>query len=81
MEAFWMVAGPIVMGLAAVGAVLFIKITRRRQATRAGQLGGAVPANPLSAADARRMRRRYGVAAAVVAGVLLAAAAAIGIGT
>lgn len=71
-----MVAWPVLMGLGAAGAVLFIKIARRRQATRRGQLGGAVPARPLSAGDARRMRRRYGVTAAMVIGVLLAVAAA-----
>lgn len=74
MEAFWTLAGPVLMGLAAVGAVLLIKITRRRQATRSGQLGGTVPANPLSATDARRMSHRYGVAAAIVAGLVIVAA-------
>jgi hypothetical protein len=75
MEAFWTLAGPVLMGLAAVGAVLWIKITRRRQATQSGPFGGAVPANPLSAADARRMSRRYGMVAGVL--VLLIVLAAI----
>lgn len=74
MEAFWVMAVPILMGLAAVGALLFIKIARRRQATSTGHLGGTVPANPLSHADARKMSRRYGVAAAVVVALLVAAA-------
>lgn len=72
MDAFYLIAGPVLLGLAAAGAVLFIKITRRRQATRSGQFGGAVPARPMSAAHARRLSRRYAAAAALVAGALAA---------
>lgn len=71
MEAFWLVALPIVMAVVAAGAVLAIKVTRRRQATRSGDLGGTVPANPLSAADARQMLWRYGLTAALIAAVLV----------
>jgi hypothetical protein len=77
MEAFWLVALPIVMAFIAAGAVLGIKVTRRRQATRSGDLGGTVPARPLSAADARRMLWRYGVTAALVAAVLVAVGVAM----
>lgn len=70
------IAGPLLMGLFAVGVVLSIKIARRRGATRSGSLGGTVPANPLSAADARRMIRRYAVVAALLVGVLTAFALA-----
>lgn len=72
MDAFWAVAWPVVMGFLAVGALLGIKIARRRQATRGGTFGGAVPARPLSASDARSMARRY-VAAGGILAVALAA--------
>ncbi len=72
LETYWLLAAPILMGLLAVGAVLFIKITRRRQAMRDRAFTDAVPAKPLSQHDARRMARRYlWVAAAIVVVLVL----------
>jgi len=65
--AFWLIAWPLLLGLGAVGALLFIKTTRRRQAMHNPAYTDVVPARPLSAADAARMRRRY----LWIAGVLL----------
>jgi hypothetical protein len=66
------VAAAILMALLAVGALLMIKIARRREATRTGAFGGTVPAKPLSAQDAQRMTTRY----AIVAARIIAATAA-----
>jgi hypothetical protein len=69
-------AAPLLMGLAAIGILLSIKIARRRQATRdatAGHpspVGDAVPARPLSQRDAAVMVRRYLWSAAVIAAAL-----------
>lgn len=76
MEAFLLVAWPVLLAVLAAGAVLLIKIARRRQATRAGRFGGAVPARPMSAEHAARLSRRYWWTAGVVVAVL----AAFGIG-
>ncbi|HEY0914355.1 MAG TPA: hypothetical protein VGE22_05740 [Solimonas sp.] len=73
------ILGPLLMGLVAVGALLFIKIARRREATRAATagrrpgVGDAVPARPLSQRDAAAMIRRYlWSTAAIMAALLLA---------
>lgn len=55
----WLIAGPALMAMAAVGTVLLIKIARRRQASRDPRHTGTVPALPLSAADGRRMLRIF----------------------
>jgi len=70
LEAFAAIAWPIVMGVIAVGAMLSIKIIRRRQGRRDPSGTGVVPVRPLSAEDARKMFRRYGYAAAGIATVL-----------
>lgn len=66
----------VVGALLAVGAVLLIKITRRRQATRGDSdpsLPTGVPARPMSQAHADRLLRRYvWSAGAVLALVLMA---------
>lgn len=73
------IAGPLLMGLVAVGVLLSIKIARRREATRAATagrrpgVGDAVPARPLSRKDAATMMRRYlWSAVAVMVAFLLA---------
>lgn len=71
---FWLIAWPLLLGLGAVGALLFIKTARRRQAMRDPAYTDLVPARPLSAADALRMRRRY----LWVAGVVLVALLLLG---
>jgi hypothetical protein len=70
MDAFWLIAGPVLMGLAAVGAVIFLKTTRRLQGTRDPRHTGAVPVKPMSPGHAQRLRRRYAIAAGAVAGIL-----------
>lgn len=55
----WLIAGPALMAMAAVGTVLLIKIARRCQASRDPRHTGTVPALPLSAADGRRMLRIF----------------------
>ncbi|WP_133164369.1 hypothetical protein [Solimonas fluminis] len=79
METAAAIAGPLLMGLVAVGVLLSIKIARRREATRsasagrASRVGETVPAQPLSRQDAAAMIRRYvWSAAAIVAALLLA---------
>jgi hypothetical protein len=68
--AIWMaISIPVGMAVFAAGAVLAIKIQRRRQATRDGQ-SHMVPADPLSAQDARKMWRRYAAVAAVIVGLI-----------
>lgn len=68
--ALWLVAGPALMAMAAVGAVLLIKIARRRQASRDPRHTGTVPALPLSAADGRRMIRVFLLACAALLALL-----------
>ena len=68
--AIWLaISIPVGMAVFAVGAVLAIKILRRRQATRDGQ-SQMVPADPLSAQDARKMWRRYAAVTAVIVGMV-----------
>lgn len=72
LNAFWLLAWPLLMGLAAVGGLLWIKIHRRREGTTHPGMTGAVPVRPLSAADARQMARRYlWVAALLVMALIL----------
>ena len=52
-------------GAFAIGAVLLIKVTRRRQATRTGADSDVVPANPMTQQQARTIARRYAVGLAV----------------
>lgn len=61
----------VLMALAAVGVVLFIKITRRRQGGPRHGVGVAVPVNPMSAEHASRLQRRYLWAVATVVSVIL----------
>ena len=71
-EAVMLVAGPILMALAAVGVLILIKTRRRLQGTRDARYTSAVPVNPMSAGHARRLRRRYLLlAGAVAAGLVL----------
>lgn len=67
----WLIAGPVLMAMAAVGAMLLIKIARRRQASRDGRHTGTVPALPLSAADGRRMIRIFLLACAALLALLV----------
>lgn len=78
-SALSVIIGPLLMGLAAVGILLSIKIARRRDATRAATagrrpgVGEAVPARPLSQKDAAAMIRRYlWAASAIMVAILLA---------
>lgn len=73
------IAAPLLMGLVAVGALLMIKIARRREATATGtadrrlRTADSVPARPLSEPDASRMIHRYlWAAAAITAGIVAA---------
>lgn len=68
---FWLFAWPVLMALAAVGLLLAIKITRRRQGTVDPSMSGMVPVRPLSAVDARRMQHRYVLAAGAILLMLL----------
>lgn len=56
---FCAIAFPILMALAAIGVLLRIKITRRLQPHTRNTIDQTVPADPLSADDARTMWRRY----------------------
>jgi hypothetical protein len=70
----------VLSALAAVGAVLSLKIARRRRAARmpaASQLDTGVPATPMSSSQARRWIRRYASTAAALAIALLIAAATL----
>lgn len=67
----WLIAGPVLMAMAAVGAVLLIKIARRRQASRDPRYTGTVPALPLGVADGRRMIRIFLRVCAVLLALLL----------
>lgn len=70
--AFLTIALPMLGGLFAVGAVLAIKIARRRQAPAPHPIDEMVPARPMSADHAARLVRRYSIAAAVaVVGLLV----------
>jgi hypothetical protein len=75
---FWLFAWPVLMALAAVGALLLIKITRRRQGTVHPEMTASVPVRPLAAADARRMLRRYAWSVGAVLAILLVLAAIYG---
>jgi hypothetical protein len=67
-QAFLMIAMPVLMGLVAIGAVLAIKITRRRQASghATDDVATAVPATPMSSQHANRLWRRYGAGAGAI---------------
>lgn len=73
-EIWLMIALALLMGLAAVGVVLAIKIQRRRQGASPPGVAAAVPVRPMSDAQARRMQRRYlAVALVILAGLGLLA--------
>ncbi|WP_348675738.1 hypothetical protein [uncultured Abyssibacter sp.] len=65
-SALWLLVLPVLGALIAVGCLLLIKITRRRQATRSGNSSDVVPANPMSAEQARMITRRYAIAVGIV---------------
>lgn len=70
-QSMWLIALPVLGALAAVGCLLLIKVTRRRQATRSGESSEVVPANPMSREQAKTIPRRYvAVAVVVTIGVL-----------
>ncbi len=70
-QGMWLIALPVLGALAAVGCLLLIKVTRRRQATRSGESSEVVPANPMSREQAKTITRRYvAVAVVVTIGVL-----------
>lgn len=71
------IAMAVIGALLAVGAVLLIKITRRRQGSRGvsdPNLQTGVPTRPMSKTHADRLLRRYAWSAAAVLAVLLIAA-------
>lgn len=72
-ELLIVVAGPVLMALAAVGAVLLIKTRRRVQGTRDPRHTEAVPVNPMTSAQARGVGLAYLAAAAGVGLLLLLA--------
>lgn len=57
-EALLLILLPVLMAICAVGAVLALKIARRRTAI-APHLDAAVPVVPMTAPHARRLVRRY----------------------
>ena len=65
-QGMWLIAQPVLGALAAVGCLLLIKVTRRRQATRSGESSEVVPANPMSREQAKTITRRYALASALV---------------
>ena len=65
-QSMWLIALPVLGALAAVGCLLLIKVTRRRQATRSGESSEDVPANPMSREQAKTITRRYALASALV---------------
>lgn len=68
-----------VAGFLAVGAVLLIKVVRRRQAARGlvdARLDTGVRTDPMSATHAERLMRRYRLAA-LIAGALAALAVVV----
>ncbi len=69
--ALWLVAVPTLMAMAAVAALLLIKIARRRQASEDPRHTDNVPALPLSAADGRRMIRIFLLVCAALLALLL----------
>lgn len=71
LEAFLLVAIPVIGALAAVGAVLAIKISRRRQQGAAYGRGTAVPVTPMSRERAAALIRRYGIGVGLVLALLL----------
>lgn len=52
------IAGPLLMAVVAIGVLLFIKISRRRQ-SRPQSHDALVPVTPMSTAQARRLTRGY----------------------
>lgn len=74
---FCAVAFPILMALVAIGVLLRIKITRRLQPHARNAIDQTVPADPLSAHDARVMWRRYWWSVACAIALIVAAAIAI----
>lgn len=75
---FLIIAIGVLGAMVAVGAVLLIKISRRRHASRAPRqptLDTGVPGNPMSRQHAERLQRHYVQAFAVVLTGLAALAA------
>lgn len=71
-----------VAGFLAVGAVLLIKVVRRRQAAKGlvdARLDTGVRTDPMSATHAERLMRRYRIAA-LIAGALAALAVIVVVG-
>ncbi|MEN8821253.1 MAG: hypothetical protein ABF271_09120 [Abyssibacter sp.] len=68
--AFWLVALPTLGALVAVGALLAIKVRRRRDAASDPQPSNVVPAKPMSQTQAHRLLRRYLWAVAAVLALL-----------
>lgn len=69
-----------VAGIVAVGAVLLIKVMRRRQAAQGltdARLDTGVPAKPMSAVHAERLLRRYRTTALIA--VALAVLVVLGV--
>lgn len=71
------IAGLVLLALAAAGAVLFLKLARRREPPVDGDLDAA-PAPQISEERAAILRRRYWSAVAGVIALLLIAGAAVG---
>lgn len=71
LEALLLLAIPVIGALAAVGAVLAIKIARRRQQAAAYGRGTAVPVRPMSNERAASLIRRYWIGVVMVAALLL----------
>ncbi|EIT71754.1 MULTISPECIES: hypothetical protein [Hydrocarboniphaga] len=74
---FCAIAFPILMALVAIGVLLRIKITRRLQPHASNAIDRTVPAEPLSAHDARAMWRRYWWSVAFALALIVVAAIAI----
>lgn len=70
METLLILALPLLLALAAAGAVLFIKITRRSQRPAGDAVSAAVPVTPMSREHATRLQRRYVAVVAIVVGAL-----------
>lgn len=76
-EIYLAVAIAILMGVAAAGVVLSIKIARRRNTVETHGIAYAVPARPLSREHAERMMRGYFWTAAMIVALVAAAGLAI----
>lgn len=78
-QTFVLVLWPVLMGLAAIGALLLIKVARRRDATHppSGDVTEVVPARPLSAQRSARLLRNYLIAAVIIIAALVAWAASL----